>query len=63
LSASEITKSPASTSVAVSASFAFHADTYESDASVPTKRAIAVSSSRCTVNVPQMKRTLAVPAP
>ena len=63
LSASETTKSPSSTTVAVSPSLAFHADTYDIDASVPTKRASASSSSRCTVNVPQMKRTLPVPAP
>ena len=34
-SASETTKSPSSTIVAVSPSFAFHAETYDSDASVP----------------------------
>ena len=63
LSASEMTKSPSSTTVAVRPSFAFHAETYDIDASVPTNRAIAVSSARCTVNVPQMNRTLPVPAP
>jgi hypothetical protein len=62
-SASDTTKSPSSTTVAVNPSFAFQADTNDIDASVPTNRATASSSSRCTVNVPQMNRTLPVPAP
>ena len=61
--ASETTKSPSSTTVAVKPSFAFQADTYDIDASVPTNRASADSSSRWIVNVPQMNRTLPVPAP
>ena len=63
LSASETTKSPSRAMVGVSASLAFQAETKESDASVPTKRASAVSRSRCRVKVPQIKRTEAVPAP
>jgi hypothetical protein len=49
--------------VAGRASFAFQQLTNDSEASVPTSRAHAASSSRWMVNVPQMKRTLAVPAP
>ena len=62
-SASEQTKSPSSTTVAVRPSFAFHAETYDIDASVPTNRASAVSSARWIVKVPQMKRTEPVPPP
>ena len=62
-SASETMKSPSCAIVAVNPSFAFHADTKLSDASHPTNLASASSSSRWIVNVPQMKRTLAVPAP
>ena len=63
LSASETMKSPSCATVPVSPSFAFHADTKLSDDSQPTNLAHAASSSRWIVNVPQMKRTLAVPAP
>jgi hypothetical protein len=49
--------------VAGTASLAFHALTKLSDAAVPTSRAQAASSARCTVYVPQMNRTEAVPAP
>jgi hypothetical protein len=62
-SASDTTKSPSSTTVAVSPSLAFHAETYDIEASVPTNLASALSSSRWMVNVPQMNRTLPVPAP
>jgi len=37
--------------------------TSETASAGPLKRASAASSSRCTVKVPQMKRTLPVPAP
>ena len=52
-----------SVSVGITASFAFQHETYVSAASVPERSASARSSSRCGVNVPQMKRTEAVPAP
>jgi hypothetical protein len=45
------------------ASFAFQHDTYVRAASVPDRSASARSSARCGSNVPQMKRTDAVPAP
>ena len=45
------------------ASLAFQQLTKLSEAPVPTSRAQAASSARCTVKVPQMKRTDAVPAP
>jgi hypothetical protein len=45
------------------ASFAFQQLTKLREAAVPTRRAQAASSARCTVNVPQMNRTDAVPAP
>ena len=50
-------------SVPGTASLAFQQLTKLSEASVPTRRALAASSSRCTVKVPQMNRTDAVPAP
>ena len=63
LSSSEITASSGPSIVAQRPSFAFQQDTYESEASVPTKSASACSNSRWMVKVPHMKRTLAVPAP
>ena len=47
--------------VAKSPVLAFQQATYESDASVPRNRAIRSSSVRWISNVPQMKRTEAVP--
>ena len=47
----------------IAASFAFQHETYVSAASVPERSASARSSARCGSNVPQMKRTDAVPAP
>ena len=58
-----ITMSCSPSSVAGTASLAFHALTKLSEAPVPTSRAHAASSVRWTVNVPQMNRTEAVPAP
>ena len=52
-----------SVSVGIAASFAFQHETYVSAASVPERSASARSSSWCGANVPQMKRTEAVPAP
>ena len=63
LSWSEITQSCSPSRVGQSPSFAFQQLPYESDASVPTSSASPASSSRWTVNVPQMKRTEPVPAP
>ena len=45
-SASDATKSPSARMLGVSASFAFHAERKESDASAPTNRARAASSVR-----------------
>ena len=63
LSASERMTVFSSVNEGMAASFAFQHDTYVSDASVPEKSASSRSSSRCGSNVPQMKRTDAVPAP
>jgi hypothetical protein len=63
LSWSLMTMSSSPSSVAGTASLAFHALTKESAAGVPTSRAHAASRARCTVKVPQMNRTEAVPAP
>ena len=52
-----------SASVGIAASFAFQHETYVSAASVAESSARSRSSSRCGSNVPQMKRTDAVPAP
>ena len=43
--------------------FALQHDTYVSEASVPKNSAMRSSSRRWMSNVPQMKRTDAVPAP
>ena len=63
LSSSERMTVFSSASVGIAASFAFQHETYVSDASVPTRSASSRSSSWCTSNVPQMKRTEPVPAP
>src|SRR5579862_599475 len=62
LSASEMITVRSSASVGIAASFAFQQETYESAASVSDSSASSRSSSRCGANVPQMKRTDAVPA-
>ena len=62
-SSSEIRTVLSSVKVGITASFAFQHDAYVSAASVPTRSASSGSSSRCGSNVPQMKRTEAVPAP
>jgi hypothetical protein len=55
--------SPGSQSVGKTASLAVQALTNEYDDSVPMRRAISRSRSQWGEKVPQMKRTLAVPAP
>ncbi len=62
-SSSEMRTVFSSVSEGITASFAFQHEAYVSAASVPTSSASSASSSRCGSNVPQMKRTEAVPAP
>ena len=62
-SSSLMTVFPSVAIVGITPSFAVQHETYESEASNPNTAAIFASSSRWMSNVPQMKRTDAVPAP
>ncbi len=62
-SSSEISMSPGSQSVGKIASLAFQHETNVYADSVPMYFAMVCSSCSWGVNEPQMKRTLAVPAP
>ena len=63
LSSSETIAEPSSQIVGKRPVFAFQQETYESAASVPKNSAMRSSRTRWMSNVPQMKRTEAVPAP
>ena len=63
LSSSETIAEPSSQIVGKRPVLAFQHETYESAASVPRNFAMRSSSTRWISNVPQMKRTDAVPAP